>query len=81
MLGAASTHLPNGFFMNWFGTLKPGVEGFEYHVIALALAAVVIIEGSGALSVDGWVARWAGGAAAPGDAAAAGRAAHHVRAA
>lgn len=52
MLGAASTHLPNGFFMNWFGALAPGVEGFEYHLIALALAAVVMIEGSGALSID-----------------------------
>lgn len=52
MVGAASTHLPNGFFMNWFGTLAPGVEGYEYHLIALALAAVVMIEGSGALSLD-----------------------------
>jgi putative oxidoreductase len=52
MLGAASTHVANGFFMNWFGALKPGAEGFEYHVIAIALAAVVAIEGSGALSLD-----------------------------
>lgn len=52
MVGAASTHLPNGFFMNWFGALAPGVEGYEYHLIALALAAVVVIEGSGALSID-----------------------------
>jgi putative oxidoreductase len=52
MVGAASTHLPNGFFMNWFGTLAPGVEGYEYHLIVLALAAVVVIEGGGALSID-----------------------------
>jgi len=52
MLGAASTHLANGFFMNWFGTLKAGTEGYEYHLIAIALAAVVAIDGSGALSVD-----------------------------
>jgi putative oxidoreductase len=52
MLGAASTHAANGFFMNWFGALKPGVEGFEYHLIVLGLSAVVAIEGSGALSVD-----------------------------
>lgn len=57
MLGAASTHLANGFFMNWFGTLKPGVEGYEYHLIALALAAVVAIEGSGALSIDRLLSR------------------------
>lgn len=52
MLGAASTHVANGFFMNWFGALRPGAEGYEYHLIALALAAVVVIEGSGALSLD-----------------------------
>lgn len=52
MLGAASTHLPNGFFMNWFGAMKPGVEGYEYHLLAMALAAVVAIKGSGALSID-----------------------------
>jgi putative oxidoreductase len=52
MLGAASTHLPNGFFMNWFGSLKPGLEGYEYHLLALALATIVVIKGSGALSLD-----------------------------
>jgi putative oxidoreductase len=56
MLGATSTHLPNGFFMNWFGTLPAGVEGFEYHLIALALATVVVLSGSGALSVDAYLA-------------------------
>jgi putative oxidoreductase len=57
MLGAASTHVPNGFFMNWFGTLPAGREGFEYHLLALGLAAVVALEGSGALSVDALLAR------------------------
>jgi putative oxidoreductase len=57
MLGAASTHVPNGFFMNWFGTLPAGTEGFEYHLLALTLAAVVAIEGSGALSVDARLTR------------------------
>jgi putative oxidoreductase len=52
MLGAASTHLPNGFFMNWFGALPAGKEGFEYHLLVMALGAVVAIKGSGALSVD-----------------------------
>jgi putative oxidoreductase len=57
MLGAASTHAANGFFMNWFGTLPAGTEGFEYHLIVMALAAVVAIKGSGALSVDLLVSR------------------------
>ena len=52
MLGALSTHLPNGFFMNWFGSLPAGKEGFEYHLIALALAGSVVLQGSGAWSLD-----------------------------
>ena len=52
MAGAASTHAPNGFFMNWFGNLPAGSEGFEYHLIGIALAGVIVVNGSGALSVD-----------------------------
>ncbi len=52
MLGALSTHVEHGFFMNWFGALPAGHEGFEYHLVVIALAAVVAIEGSGALSID-----------------------------
>ena len=51
MVGAVvTTHLPNGFFMNWAGTQKG--EGFEYHILALALALVVMLRGSGSASVD-----------------------------
>jgi len=39
-------HLPYGFFMNWLGT-KAG-EGIEYHILALALAALIVVRGSGA---------------------------------
>ncbi len=52
MLGAASTHLENGFFMNWNGTLPAGAEGFELHILAIAMALPVVIQGSGAWSVD-----------------------------
>ena len=52
MIGALTTHWPNGFFMNWFGKLPPGSEGFEYHLLALTLAAIVVVAGSGALSLD-----------------------------
>lgn len=52
MLGAISTHVPNGFFMNWFGALPSGSEGFEYHLLMIALALVVMVRGSGAWSVD-----------------------------
>ena len=52
MLGAISTHVGNGFFMNWFGALPAGQEGFEYHLVVIALATVTMLEGSGAWSVD-----------------------------
>ncbi|HET7502332.1 MAG TPA: DoxX family protein [Kofleriaceae bacterium] len=52
MLGAiATTHAQFGFFMNWFGA--QGGEGFEYHLLALALAVPIIARGAGAFSVDG----------------------------
>ena len=51
MVGAIATvHLANGFFMNWTGAQKG--EGFEYHILAIALALVVMLRGSGAASVD-----------------------------
>lgn len=55
MVGAVTTaHLPNGFFMNWTGA-QAG-EGFEYHLLALALALPIVIAGGGLASVDGWLA-------------------------
>jgi putative oxidoreductase len=51
IVGAVVTvHASNGFFMNWTGA-QAG-EGFEYHLLFLAMAAVVVLKGSGALSVD-----------------------------
>lgn len=54
MAGAVVTHAPNGFFMNWFGGLPAGAEGFEYHLLAIGLASVVTLNGSGARSLDRW---------------------------
>ncbi len=39
-----------GFFMNWNGAQKG--EGFEYHLLALAMTAFLMIRGAGAFSVD-----------------------------
>jgi putative oxidoreductase len=39
-----------GLFMNWAGSQKG--EGFEYHLLAIALGLVILIKGSGAFSVD-----------------------------
>jgi len=56
MAVAAQTHASSGFFMNWFGTLEAGAEGFEYHLLAIAIAVAVAVRGSGAFSVDRWLA-------------------------
>ncbi|HVS00300.1 MAG TPA: DoxX family protein [Thermoanaerobaculia bacterium] len=51
MLGAIFTiHYKLGFFMNWYGD-KQG-EGFEYHLLAIGMALAVLIQGSGAFSID-----------------------------
>lgn len=55
MLGAvATTHLDVGFFMNWSGAQHG--EGFEYHLLALALALPLVVRGGGARSIDGVLA-------------------------
>src|SRR5580692_12243140 len=45
-----AVHIHNGFFANWTGQQKG--EGVEYHLLAIALLLVVMIKGSGALSID-----------------------------
>ncbi len=56
MVGAVLTvHQQNGFFMNWFG--KQAGEGYEFHLLVLAMVAALIIEGGGRVSIDGGLAR------------------------
>ena len=51
MVGAIfMVHIPNGFFMNWANNQKG--EGIEYHLMAIAMAAVLLLRGAGAFSVD-----------------------------
>lgn len=45
-----TSHLDNGFFMNWFGNQKG--EGYEYHLLIIGLSLALFINGSGKLSVD-----------------------------
>ena len=55
MLGAITTsHLPNGFFMNWFG--KQQGEGYEYHLLVIGLSLALVITGAGKWSVDRLIA-------------------------
>lgn len=45
-----TSHLDNGFFMNWLGNQKG--EGFEYHLLVIGLALSSIEIGSGRFSID-----------------------------
>jgi putative oxidoreductase len=50
MLGAiAMVHLKVGFFMNWMG--NQGGEGFEYHLLAIAIVLVIVIAGPGRYAI------------------------------
>lgn len=52
MVGAVSkVHAGVGFFMNWNQEQGRG-EGFEYHLLAIAMGVVVLVQGSGAWSLD-----------------------------
>jgi putative oxidoreductase len=50
LVAIATVHHAFGFFMNWSGTQKG--EGFEYHLLVLAMTAFLMIRGAGAFSVD-----------------------------
>jgi putative oxidoreductase len=45
-----TVHLANGLFMNWTGQQKG--EGFEYHLLVLAMTVVLMMRGAGAFSAD-----------------------------
>jgi len=56
MLGAIGlVHWPHGFFMNWFG--QGSGEGYEYHLLVIAISAALALTGGGKASVDGQIAR------------------------
>ena len=50
IVAVAMIHGRFGFFMNWTGAQKG--EGYEYHILALAVTAFLMIRGAGAASVD-----------------------------
>ncbi len=52
-IGALIVHFPDGWAMNWFG--RKNGEGIEYHVLLLSLLLIVIVRGSGAMSIDCWL--------------------------
>lgn len=48
-------HLPHGFFMNWGG--NQAGEGFEFHLLAIAIALALMLKGGGRWSLDRMLAR------------------------
>jgi putative oxidoreductase len=50
LVAIATVHSAFGFFMNWSGTQRG--EGFEYHLLVLAMTAFLMIRGAGAYSLD-----------------------------
>jgi putative oxidoreductase len=54
-------HWHNGFFMNWFGVMtsdgKPAGEGFEFHLLVIAIGIALMIRGGGKWSIDGAIAQ------------------------
>ncbi|MGD0899903.1 MAG: DoxX family protein [Thermoguttaceae bacterium] len=55
MIGAiAMVHWHNGFYMNWFG--QQAGEGYEYHLLAIAIGLALTIAGAGCCSIDRLIA-------------------------
>ncbi|HTA70255.1 MAG TPA: DoxX family protein [Bryobacteraceae bacterium] len=50
LVAIATVHSAFGFFMNWSGTQKG--EGYEYHLLTLAITVFLMLRGAGAFSVD-----------------------------
>jgi putative oxidoreductase len=56
MIGAVATvHAPHGFFMNWSG--EQAGEGFEYHLLVIAMSLALVIRGAGSASIDKLLSR------------------------
>ncbi|HME71790.1 MAG TPA: DoxX family protein [Myxococcota bacterium] len=50
VVAIATVHYQFGFFMNWFGNQRG--EGFEYHLLVIGMALLIILRGAGAFSLD-----------------------------
>ncbi|TGK34511.1 DoxX family protein [Leptospira gomenensis] len=54
MIGATLiSHTEHGFFMNWAGTQKG--EGYEFHLLLMAISLVLIVKGGGKASLDSMI--------------------------
>ena len=53
-VAAFMVHVSNGFFMNWSGQQKG--EGFEYHILVVAIALALMFKGGGRWALDSLIA-------------------------
>ena len=51
--GALLSHSKFGWTMNWSGKKKG--EGIEYFIMLLSILLIIVIKGSGAMSIDLWL--------------------------
>ena len=58
LVAVVMVHAQYGWFMNWFGNQKG--EGFEYHLLAIGIAIVLMIRGGGKWAADTVVENWLG---------------------
>ena len=50
-----TTHIQNGFFLNWFG--QQAGEGYEYFLLWIGMAVALAVSGAGRYSIDRVIAR------------------------
>lgn len=55
VVAVAMIHYKYGFFMNWFG--KQSGEGYEYHMLVVAITIALMIKGAGRWSVDSFLTK------------------------
>jgi len=55
LVAIATLHHRFGLFMNWTGQQKG--EGFEFHLLALAITFLIMARGAGSLSLDRLLSR------------------------
>ena len=55
VVAVIKVHFAVGFFMNWYGTQKG--EGYEYHLLVIAMAIMIMVRGAGAFSIDRAIAK------------------------
>lgn len=54
MIGIVLTsHLQEGFFMNWDGEQR--AEGYEYHLLIIGISLALVFTGGGRYSLDGFL--------------------------